>query len=141
LVNPLYESLTTASAATLAKVTPIVDVTIRNLTLRGSHNTGATSHGIHLLRAARCAVEDVDCRNFTGAGLYLDTGYCNGGRRIRISECGSASVSDLECRRNTGFRFADIDSYHATGFGPQFAFTNGGLVANLRSVGASGRAV
>jgi len=139
LGDPLFEDFLVARQAAVSKLTPLRHIRLSDFTLDGSANRGNDANGIRLSYVVESEVSHVQLRGTSGAAIYLETGYQNRLSDVTVTASGSANQSDVELRRQTRFQVVNLTSLAATGFGPQFAFSNGGQVTNLISSNAQGR--
>lgn len=141
LSDPLYESLATANAAQLVKLTPESGAGMRSLRVDGANltNGGAPARGVLLNNTVSCQIDDCSFTNLLDAAIFFERGYGNSITRILMTRCGSASESDLMFSRQTSGEIHDILSQRATGFGPQLLFCNNCTCSDVRVVDAGGR--
>lgn len=139
LADPLYWPFTLAKNSYVAKESLVTGLRISDLTIDGSVNTGANTSGMYLAHCLDCLLENLDLVSLKGAGIFVDVGYATVARQIRLRTCGNASLADFHAVAQTGFRFEDVDSLQASGFGPVVIFSSGGLLRGVRVIAPTGR--
>lgn len=140
LTNVLYEAFNAGNGATCAKVTPLDDVVISDLTIDGSLASLASVHALDMYYTRRLTIRNVVFKDWSTGTIFLAHGYGTILDNVRLEGCGDANNPSIWLSNQTGMQITNLTAERVVGFAPDVYYCNGSEIANLRSLG-TGRGI